>query len=260
MAESSDFPAFFATLRVKSVARKLPICSKGYGYGGTRVTAPGATAAGQGGAAAFGDPARVDAAHQAIRADASIQWDLPWVKPPDIQPPPEWLAALFRAIDRAAVWIGGGWKVLMWVAIAIIVIALALAIFPAAREWLAARLLRRKEAPAAKPGWAPDAGVARALLDEADRLAAAGRYAEAVRLILHRSIEDIEKWRGDPLRPSLTSRDIAAFDGLPDTARTVFGRIVADVERSLFGGDELGQADWTRARADYAAFALGRRQ
>jgi hypothetical protein len=95
------------------------------------------------------------------------------------------------------------------------------------------------------------------LLEEADRLASQGRYAEAVRLILHRSIEDIERWRGDPLRPSLTSRDIARFDGLPDMARGIFARIVADVERSLFGGASLAQSDWARARADYARFALG---
>ena len=96
------------------------------------------------------------------------------------------------------------------------------------------------------------------MLDEADRLAAAGRFAEAVRLILHRSIEDIERWRGDSLRPSLTSRDIAAFETLPDAARTVFRRIVGDVERSLFAGNPLGEADWTRARADYAGFALAK--
>jgi hypothetical protein len=147
----------------------------------------------------------------------------------------------------------------MWIAIAVAVVAILLALFPAAREWFAARLLRRGEAAPEPPRWAPDAHVARALLDEADRLAAAGRYAEAVRLILHRSIEDIEKWRGDSLRPSLTSRDIAAFESLPDTARSVFRRIVADVERSLFGGNMLGEGDWTRARADYADFALGRR-
>ena len=71
-------------------------------------------------------------------------------------------------------------------------------------------------------------------------------------------LPDIERWRGDSLRPSLTSRDIAAFETLPDAARAVFRRIVADVERSLFAGNPLGESDWTRARADYAGFALAR--
>lgn len=222
------------------------------------MTAPGAAGAAQQGAAAFGDPARVEAAHRAVRADSSIQFDLPWRKP-ELDQPPRWLIELFDALGRFVKWVGGGWTVLMWIAIALVVIALILALFPAAREWIAARLLRRGEHAAEAPRWAPEAGAARALLDEADRLAAAGRYAEAVRLILHRSIEDIERWRGDSLRPSLTSRDIAAFESLPDAARAVFRRIVGDVERSLFAGNALEEADWTRARADYAGFALGHR-
>lgn len=210
-------------------------------------------------ASTFGDPDRVDAAQRTVQGDPTIQFDLPWQQIEPGKPPPRWLADLFSALGRFIEWVGGGWKVLMWVAIAAVVIALILALFPAVREWFAARLLRRGETMIEPPRWAPEAGAARALLDEADRLAASGRYAEAVRLILHRSIEDIEKWRGDSLRPSLTSRDIAAFDGLPDAARTVFRRIVADVERSLFGGSALGEPDWTRVRADYAGFALGKR-
>ncbi|MEG3153156.1 hypothetical protein U1769_25015 [Sphingomonas sp. ZT3P38] len=228
------------------------------------MTATGATAAAQGAAPAqgstvsFGDPATVDAAHRAVRADSSIQFDLPWHKP-EVNPPPRWLLDLFDALGSFVKWVGGGWNVLMWIAIAVAVIAVILALFPAAREWLAARFVRRDKPLVEPVGWTPEAATARALLDEADGLAAAGRYAEAVRLILHRSIEDIERWRGDPLRPSLTSRDIARFDGLPDRARTVFTRIVADVERSLFAGNTLAQSDWTRARADYAGFALGQR-
>ncbi|WP_447724120.1 DUF4129 domain-containing protein [Sphingomonas koreensis] len=210
-------------------------------------------------AATFGDPERVDAAQRAIRGDSSIQFDLPWYQMEPRSPPPRWLMEILDSLNRFVEWVGGGWKVLMWAAIAAVVIALILALFPAVREWFAARLLRRGEATVEPLRWAPEAGAARALLDEADRLAATGRYAEAVRLILHRSIEDIEKWRGDSLRPSLTSRDIAAFESLPDTARTVFHSIVADVERSLFGGKALGEPDWMRARADYAGFALGKR-
>lgn len=214
------------------------------------------TAAARADAAPFGDPASVDAAHRAIRADPTIQYDLPWYKP-DVAPPPRWLVELFQAIGRFVEWVGGGWNVLLWLAIAAALLTVALILFRPAREWLAARF--GKTPPAEPAHWTPQAAAARALLDEADALAAQGRYAQAVRLILHRSIEDIEAWRGDPLRPSLTSRDIARFDGLPDTARGIFARIVADVERSLFGGSPLREGDWTRARADYAAFALGKR-
>ena len=226
------------------------------------MTAQGASAAARDGAAAgtaappFGDPANADAAHRALKGDASIQFDFPWFVPEQRQMP-EWLRDVFRALGNFVEWVGGGWTVLMWIAIVLVVIALAFAIFPPLRAWLANRFAGRDEA-GTTPGWAPEASVARALLVEADALAAAGNFDEAVRLLLHRSVEDIERWRGDRLRPSWTSRDIAAIDALPDLARTVFGRIVADVERSLFAGHPLGQVDWERARSDYAGFALGR--
>lgn len=226
------------------------------------MTAQGASVAARDGAAVgdaatpFGDPAAADAAHGSLRGDASIQFDFPWFIP-ERNEPPRWLKDLFEALGRFIDWVGGGWTALMWIAIALVVIALAFAILPPLRAWVANRFGSRATVEAT-PGWAPEASVARALLVEADQLAAAGRYDEAVRLLLHRSVEDIERWRGDPLRPSWTSRDIARIAALPQTARTVFGRIVADVERSLFAGRPLDETDWTRARADYAGFALGR--
>jgi hypothetical protein len=236
------------TLGVKSVARNLAICSKAL-HGGSQLTVPASAPP-----VRFGDPQAVDAAHRAVRADGSIQFDLPWHKP-DTQAPPKWLVELFEALGRFVKWFGDGWTVLLWLAVAAAVIAILFVAWQPLSEWLARFRPKNATEPAR---WSPQAAAARALLEEADRLAAQGRYAEAVRLILHRSIEDIERWRGDPLRPSLTSRDIARFDGLPDTARGIFARIVADVERSLFAGAPLAQSDWTRARDDYAAFALGR--
>ncbi len=227
------------------------------------MTAQGASAAAaRDGAAAgtaatpFGDAATADAAHKSLKADPTIQFDFPWFIP-EQRETPQWLKDLFQSLGSFIDWVGGGWTVIMWIAIALVAIALAFALVPPLRAWLADRFAARG-GPVATPGWTPEAAVARALLVEADQLAATGRYDEAVRLLLHRSVEDIERWRGDKLRPSLTSRDIARIDALPDTARTLFGRIVADVERSLFAGQPLGQADWTRARADYAGFALGR--
>ena len=81
------------------------------------MTAPGAGSAAQQGAAAFGDPARVEAAHRAVRADPSIQFDLPWHQP-QVNPPPRWLIELFDALARFVKWVGDGWYVLMWIAIA----------------------------------------------------------------------------------------------------------------------------------------------
>ncbi|UZK70524.1 hypothetical protein OKW76_05635 [Sphingomonas sp. S1-29] len=200
------------------------------------------------------DEAAIRAAHAAVRADSEIQFDFPWRR---IEPDPEspWLTALGEALQRFFVGLGPVWEVIFWGMLAVLAAILVISLFPPARAWVLERL-RRRPAPVAEEGWRPEAGAARALLAEAEALAGAARYDEAVRLLLHRSIEDIERWRGGVVRPSLTSRDIAAVDALPGNARAVFARIVALVERGLFARRPLGAADWQRARDDYAAFAL----
>ncbi|MGW8191787.1 DUF4129 domain-containing protein [Sphingomonas hankookensis] len=201
------------------------------------------------------DSAQVDAAWKTIRADGSIQFDLPEKLPEPRDPPPEWLEPVLRAIGNFVQWVGGGWQVILWVIGIVIAIALLFALVPSLREWIAERLGRRRVVEEA-PAWTPTETRARALLEDADALAAEGRFDEAVHLLLFRSIDDIVAWRGDVVRPADTSRDIARAEALPENARGVFAGIVAAVERSLFGGRALGADDWQRARADYAGFAL----
>lgn len=201
------------------------------------------------------DSDRVTAAWRAIRADPSIQFNLPEkpVEPPE--PPPGWLQPVLRSIGDFIQWVGGGWRVILWIIGITIVVALLFALVPGLRDWLRERFGRRAAA-ADEPQWVPTETRARALLEDADALAAQGRFDEAVHLLLFRSIDDIVAWRGDVVRPADTSRDIARADALPPAARGVFAGIVAAVERSLFGGRALDDGDWRRARADYAGFAL----
>ncbi len=166
------------------------------------------------------DSARVDAAWKAIRADGSIQFDLPEKAVPPRDPPPEWLEPVLRAIGEFVQWVGGGWRVILWIVGIVIVAALLFAIVPGLREWLAERLGRRRVVEEA-PVWVPTETRARAVLEDADALAGKGRYDEAVRLLLFRSIDDIVAWRGDVVRPADTSRDIARADALPPRARRV---------------------------------------
>ncbi|WP_294324562.1 DUF4129 domain-containing protein [uncultured Sphingomonas sp.] len=201
------------------------------------------------------DSAKVDAAWKAIRADPSIQFDLPEKMPEPRDPPPEWLEPVLRGIGNFVQWVGGGWRVILWGIGIVIVAALLFALIPSLRQWIAEKLGRNRAVEEA-PSWVPTERRARALLEDADALAMQGRYDEAVHLLLFRSIDDIMAWRGDVVRPADTSRDIARADALPESARGVFSGIVAAVERSLFGGRALVQDDWQRARADYAGFAL----
>ena len=206
-----------------------------------------ATAAGQGAEALGGG--RLESAHRALVADGSIQFDLPALaRPPK---PPAWLeaiAAFFR-------WLAPAFPYMFWGAI---IIAVLIAVYFVIRnsygfEWLRHR--HRSEAETETEHWLPDEGIARALLAEAEGLAAQGRYAEAARLLLHRSVEDIARLLPQFLKPSLTARDIAGADALPGAARPAFAAIANVVEVSAFGSRAVTAEAWADCRVAYARFA-----
>ncbi len=189
-------------------------------------------------------------AHARLRAHTDIQFSLPVAaKPPPPHPSP-FLTWLVDPIAHALPFGGAVFWLLIAVALAGVV-------------WLIIVVLARsREAPdAAEPteemaAWRPEEKVARALLAEADAMAAAGRYEEAARLLLHRSLEDIARRRPRFLRPAFTSREIARAAALPDLVRSAFAAMAAPVERSLFGGRRLAASDWEQARTAYGEFAL----
>jgi hypothetical protein len=179
-------------------------------------------------------------AHARLREHADIQFDLPHVdtpKPPSFQ----WN---FPALDF-----------LFWPLVAI---GAALILLLIARTVYLRTRSNTGEAAAEREAekWRPEEKAARALLAEADAMAAAGRYDEAARLLLHRSLEDIAARRPRLLRPALTSREIARVPALPEMVRRAFAAMAAPVERSLFGGRSLTRDAWEEARAAYGEFAL----
>ena len=201
------------------------------------------------------------AAWQQIHADPTIQY-----APVDlvIAPvkTPEWLLALermlraiFEPLGRA---LGLSWPVLKWVLLGLAVSLIAYAVWrfsePLRHGW------RRQRAGGGQDeaGWQPDSAAALALLEDADRLAAAGRYDEAARLLLQRSVQQIAAARPDWIGRASTAREIGAIGALPERARSAFGLIAARVERSLFALRALDAADWQAARGAYAEFALER--
>lgn len=107
------------------------------------------------------------------------------------------------------------------------------------------------------PDLTPEAAQARTLLEDADALAAQGLFAEAVHLLLFRSIDDIQEKRHGTVGRSLTAREIGALGVLPDRVRNALTPIIRIVERSFFGGRDVDEAGWKQARASYHAFAFG---
>ena len=198
---------------------------------------------------------------QALRADGDIQF-----APIDVPEPaetPGWLTALVEflggifspigdALGAFGRFLGVSGQYLTW---AVIALGLAILLFLAWRL-LEPVLKRRARAAGPAPEWTPDAGEAATLLDDADRLAAEGRYDEATHLLLMRSVGQIAAARPDWLDPSSTAREIASLPALSDSARRAFAVIAERVERSLFALRHLSAEDWHAARAAYAEFAL----
>lgn len=102
------------------------------------------------------------------------------------------------------------------------------------------------------PLYQPAQAQARILLDEIDRLAAEGRYGEAVHTLLFRSIQDIDRNRPNVVRRSLTAREIGGLSVLTREARTAFSTIAGVSELAHFGGEAVNKAGFETARAAYA--------
>ena len=179
-------------------------------------------------------------AHRQLLADRTIQFDLPAVQAPDV---PDMSGAIPFI------------QILFWIAVAGFALFV---LYLIAKRLSGADWSRKRKAgvDAADESWRPEAGEARELLGDADALAAQGLYSEAARLLLFRSIEDIDAKRPDLVRPSLTSRDIAALEEIPGRPRSAFARIAMMVERSLFAERPLAAGDWTDCRSAYEEFAF----
>jgi hypothetical protein len=201
------------------------------------------------------DAGALAAAHRQLLSDGDIQFTLPAMVPPQ---PPGWLKWLLQALKPLLEYLAKGGpvvKILFWGAVAILVALLLRALWiwlaPLVRRWLG----RSPDDTAER--WQPDAAPARALLAEADALAAGGAYAEAAHLLLLRSVEQLDARFPGRLRPSLTSRDIARAPMLPPAMASAFAQIAAVVETGLFGQRPVSAEAWQHCRRAYETAAFG---
>ena len=78
-------------------------------------------------------------------------------------------------------------------------------------------------------------------LDEIERLARAGAYAEAIHLMLLRALEALRRRLGTSWAKSMTSREIARRSELPASDRSALRMLVGAVEISRFGGQSANE-------------------
>lgn len=194
-----------------------------------------------------------DAAYRALVESGDYQTQFaqaPVPEPPS--PPPEWLQWLLSWFSGT----GSAWEAGAW--IVAVILGATILFFIGLRLW---RYFDDRIATAADgdegEDWRPEAATARSLLAEADALATSGDYAEAVHLLLRRSIDDIRGRLPDFLKPALTSRDISGSDVLPAQPRGAFAAIATVVERGIFAQRPVDETGWSEARQAYERFAFG---
>lgn len=155
----------------------------------------------------------------ALLRDAGYQTSLPKaIVPPDFTLPLGPLELLIR--------------ILLWTGLAVLVV-LAVA-------WL----VRRLAAPP-RDVELPDAATplpAEIPIESAEKLAAAGRWAEAIHALLLETLSALA--RAARIAPSLTSREIVERVRLPAPAREALTGLVLAVEVSRFGGASAREEDY----------------
>ena len=188
-------------------------------------------------------------AHARLIADTSTQFDLPKFVAPEI---PKWI----KPTGEFFQWLLPAMPYIFWGALVLVVGLIAWFIFNEARGMAFRWPWQRKPGAEEEAEWAPDQSAARALLTEAEALAAAGSYAEAARLLLRRSVDDIARRRPEFLKPSITARDISVAEAIPGGARKAFAAIARVVEVSAFGSATVSAEAWAQCRKAYGEFAL----
>ena len=195
------------------------------------------------------------AAHQRLLTDSSTQFDLPTARVQPQLDSPDWLLRFLHWLGEVFATLG---PLLRWVFYIGLVAIAAVLIFLVVRSLMGANWpkLRRKGPTSKEPEWRPDAAKAKVLLEDADQLAGEGRFAEAARLLLHRSLDDVRGHRPKAIRPAVTSRELAVSEDLPSAARLAFSQIAAVVETSYFGERSVDQTGYGECRRAYEEFAF----
>jgi len=198
------------------------------------------------------DPELAGPAYSQTIAGGEIQTSFPPPPPPPKSPNWDfgWLRDFFE-------WSAPALKPLAWIGAAVLLLIILYHFVPAFADWVDnIRFGRKRREVEEEVIGEAEAGRARARLADADALAAAGRFAEAIHLLLYRSVDDIENRRPGLVRPAMTSRELAEAHDLPSVARTAFSRIARAVEISLFGGRAIDENAWTECRSAYAELTV----
>src|SRR6186713_1035390 len=132
-------------------------------------------------------------AHKALLKTPGLQFDFGVTPPPE--KPPGWVRPLLEFLAS----LGPILQYVFWGGLAV---GAALILYFIGREFVPESWLRKARAERVVTDWRPEPGKARALLEDADSLAAAGRFEEAIHMLLFRSIDDLVARRTGAVKPA----------------------------------------------------------
>lgn len=193
----------------------------------------------------------IERAYRRLKRDEAYQYEL--AEPIPVRPPSafeRWLGKIFEAIFSV---LAPLLEIIFWLGIGALAVGALYLIGRAIYETRFAKPTQaKKEEEPEIPLYQPAEAQARILLDEVDKLAAEGRYGEAVHTLLFRSIQDIDRNRPNVVRRSLTAREIGSLSVLTENARTAFSTIAGVSELAHFGGVSVNKDGFETARKAYA--------
>jgi hypothetical protein len=141
----------------------------------------------------------------------------------------------------------------LWIVVAL---AVAILLYTFREQLMALRFGAGTQAWAEQEGEpSPTPGNEALLLEAADELAAAGRFVEAMHVLLLQGLGYIRQRLNQQLSDSLTSREILYSTNLPQGARAPLRDVIARVELTYFGERPAGLADYTACRESFHALA-----
>ena len=198
----------------------------------------------------FQSEEEIEKAFRAVKRNESYQYDL--ADPIPRKPPSafsRWIGQFFEAIFS---FLAPFLEIAFWLGVGALGIGAIYLIGRALYETRFALPAKKDKDVEEIPLYQPAAAQARILLEEVDKLAAEGRYGEAVHTLLFRSIQDIDRNRPNVVRRSLTAREIGSLSVLTVGARNAFSTIAGVSELAHFGGVRVNKAGFETARAAYA--------
>lgn len=194
--------------------------------------------------------AEVEKAYRSLKRNEDYQFEL--AEPIPRKPPSPFGKAVGRFFNAVFSFLVPLVRIAFWLGLGGMALGATYLIGRAIYETRFAKPTKKKKVEPDIPLYQPAEAQARILLDEVDKLAAEGRYGEAVHTLLFRSIQDIDRNRPNVVRRSLTSREIGKLTVLTAKARGAFSTIAGVSEIAHFGGIAVNKSGFETARAAYA--------